>query len=190
MKTIYVVLLLLLTSAAGAMAQTPHFDVALGYTFTHANAPPGGCGCFSMNGGTGSLAWYLNPRFAMVGEIGAMHASDVPASGQDLTLTTFLVGPRFALVRKSSVGEMKWHTITPFTQVLLGGAHASGSLSGASSGSSNGFAFAVGGGANLGLNRRFSWRLFQTEYLLTTAPNTVNDHQNSFRLTSGIVIRF
>ncbi len=190
MRRLSVAFIILLLSSAVLAQENSRFDAALGYTFTHANAPPGSCGCFSMNGGTGSLAWYLNPRLAVVGEIGAMHASDVPASGQDLTLTTFLVGPRFALVRKSSVGEMKWHTITPFAQVLLGGAHASGSLSGASSGSSNGFAFAVGGGANLGLNRRLSWRLFQTEYLLTTAPNGNNDHQNSFRLTSGVVIRF
>jgi hypothetical protein len=99
-----------------------------------------------------------------------------------------MAGPRFAFVRKSP-GEQSRHPLTPFAQLLFGGAHASGPLAGTSSQSSNGFAFASGGGLDLGLNHRFAWRVFQAEYLLTRAPNGTHDRQNNFRFGSGIVIR-
>ena len=31
--------------------QTPALEASAGYSFIHANAPPGQCGCFSANGG-------------------------------------------------------------------------------------------------------------------------------------------
>jgi hypothetical protein len=62
-------------------------------------------------------------------------------------------------------------------------------LSGTASGSSNGFAFAAGGGVDMSLNRRIALRLLQTDYLLTRVPNGVNDNQNSLRVASGVVIR-
>lgn len=166
-------------------------ELALGYTYVHTNAPPSGCGCFSMNGGFGSVAWQVKPRIALIGEVGVTHASDIAPARNDLTLTSFLFGPRFSYARKPTAGELPAvHGLAPFAQVLLGGAHASGALSGTTSGSSNGFAFSAGGGLDLGLSRRFAWRMFQTEYFLTHIPNGVNDHQNNFRLSSGLVIRF
>jgi peptidoglycan-associated lipoprotein len=192
MKKLCACLLLLLWPAVAAVAQQyGPVEVAFGYTFMHTNAPPSGCGCFSMNGGFGSVAWQLKPTFALVGEIGATHASDINPAKNDLTLTTFLFGPRFSARRKLSAGEVpRLHGLTPYAQLLFGGAHASGALSGTTSGSSNGFAFAAGGGVDLGLSHKLAWRVFQTEYLLTRIPNGVNDHENNFRLSSGLLIHF
>ena len=88
---------LLSFASINLMAQQtqPSSEVALVYTYVHTNAPPGGCGCFSMNGGTGSYAYHYGPQFALVVEVGAVHASKIDGSGLDLTLTSYLGGPRF-----------------------------------------------------------------------------------------------
>jgi len=60
----------------------------------------------------------------------------------------------------------------------------------------NAFAMTVGGGLDIKINRRFAVRLVQAEYLYTHFGNgncplavcNQNNSQNSFRLTSGIVM--
>jgi hypothetical protein len=71
----------------------------------------------------------------------------------------------------------------------LGGAHASGSLSGSNGGSSNAFAMKVGGGFEMPLSRRIVLRPARTEYFLTLFPNGVNDHQHNFLFGAGVVLR-
>jgi outer membrane immunogenic protein len=89
-------LLLLSIASVNLMAQTqPSNEIALDYTYVHTNAPPAGCGCFSMNGGSGSYAYHFGPQFAAVIEVGAVHAGNVDGTGLDLTLTSYLGGPRF-----------------------------------------------------------------------------------------------
>ena len=176
--------------STGLFAQNgPRAELGLTYNYVRTNAPPDGCGCFSTNGGSLSLAWRLRPRISLVGDVGVTRASDIGSGNHDLTLTTFLFGPRFHFPEKRSGTEPSRYALKPFAQVLLGGAHASGALSGAASGSSNGFAFAAGGGLDLSLNRRIALRLLQTDYLLTRIPNGVNDNQNNLRVASGVVIR-
>ncbi len=162
----------------------PTAELALAYSYVLANAPPAGCGCFSMNGGSASLAYRLSRSVSVVGEAGAVDSGNVDATGLDLTLSSFLAGPRYSL-RKSG-------RFTPFGQVLLGAAHASGGLAPAqiNAGSSTAFAMAAGGGVDIQLNRRFALRAFQTDYLLTLLPNRVNDHQNNFRLSTGVIFQF
>ena len=61
--------LLLAVSGVAAIAQSStRAEVALNYTYVHSNAPPGGCGCFSWNGGSAAAAWHFNDRFAVVGD--------------------------------------------------------------------------------------------------------------------------
>lgn len=167
----------------------PRAELGLAYDYGRSNTPPSGCGCFSMNGGSVSLAWRLRPRISLAGDIGVLHAGSVTSAGHDLTLSTFQIGPRFYFLEKKNRTELALRSLTPFAHVLIGGAHASGTLSGTGSGSSNGFVFTVGGGVDMGLNRRIRLRLLQTEYLLTTIRNGVNDRQNSLQLRTGVVIR-
>jgi opacity protein-like surface antigen len=66
--------------------------------------------------------------------------------------------------------------------------------------SATAFAMAFGGGLDIGLSDRFAIRPAQVDYLytrfnavdaLTTGlANTSTGHQNSFRYSGGIVIRF
>ncbi len=163
-------------------------ELALGYTYLHSNAPPGGCGCFNMNGGSAAFAWTLKQgNWAMVGDVVSTHSSGISAAGYGLTLTAFTGGVRYLL----PAGHSSLH---PFGQVLAGVAHSSGTLvQGPQSATTNsGAAFAgnFGGGLDLHLNPRFSARLFEADYLLTTFDNGSNDHQNNLRISAGVVIHF
>jgi outer membrane immunogenic protein len=177
-------LAMLLLSAAGAHAQgsTTLFDVSLGYSYLHSNAPPGGCGCFSMNGLSGGFDASLSHGVSVVADIGGYFQGNVDNSGRSLRVETFMFGPRY-----SSPHWAKW---TPFAQALFGGALGSGTLYGTSastSGSASGFAMSAGGGLDWNVHPLFSIRLFQAEYLMTRLPNGVNNNQNNLRVTAGVV---
>ena len=180
-------LILSATFAAPAISQTPSpssWEVEAGYNYVHTNAPPSGCGCFSMNGGTASVVRQFNPAFGFVGEFNGVTNSQVDAAGHSLTLLTYLVGPRYRVPSRSR--------FVPFAQILVGGAHATGGLyvANGSLGTANAFATSMGGGVDITLNSRVSFRLVQAEYLLTLLPNGVNSRQNNLNLNTGIVIRF
>ncbi len=171
---------LLLGLAPQAHAQSDSkFEVGADYNYVRSNAPPGGCTCFSLNGGDASVAYHFDSAIAAVAEISSVHAGNIAGSGADLTLTSYLFGARYY-----------WHNhtkFTPFGQVLLGGAHASTSLAGAGA---NAFAAKVGGGLDYALTHRFSLRPIEANYYLTHFANGVNDHQNNLQLGAGIVFRF
>lgn len=160
-------------------------EIGASYNFVRTNAPPGGCGCFTMNGGSGWFGYSLDHNWKVVGEVGSEHASNIDGSASGLTLTSFLGGLRFS--------PHPGHRIAPFVQLLLGGAHASGALTPGTSGlsgSANGFAFAPGGGLDVKLKNHFALRAVQVDYLLTRINNGGNDHQNNLRIGFGIVYRF
>lgn len=172
-------------SAGPASAQVARMEVGGEYSFVNTNAPPGGCGCFSMNGGTGWFAYNLFPNIAVIGEIGSEHASNIDHTSADLTLTSFLGGVRYS---RRWFGKM-----APFGQLLLGGAHASGSLtptSSGQSGSANAFAMVAGGGMDLEMLRHWKVRLIEVDYFSTRFDNGGNDHQNNLRVSLGVAYRF
>lgn len=169
--------------AQPAAAQST-FEVGGGYTYVHTNAPPGECGCFSMNGANGWLGYHLGHGVAVVGEIAVQHASNIAGTSADLTLTSFTAGPRYT---SYSFGRLQ-----PFAQILLGGAHASGGLSPGSSGygSSNGFAMIAGGGLEIKLTESIALRAIEADYCYTRFNNGTNDHQNNLRIGAGLLFRF
>jgi outer membrane immunogenic protein len=163
----------------------PRIDVGLDYDYVRSNVPAGGCGCFGMNGGGGWVSFNFSRSLALVGEIAGQHASNISSTGADLTLTSYLAGPRYTWTRP--------YRLAPFAQALVGGAHAGGALAPGSSGlpgSANAFAMTAGGGLDIGLTRRIALRAFEADYYLTRFDNGVNDHQNNLRIAVGVVIRF
>jgi peptidoglycan-associated lipoprotein len=163
------------------------FNLAAGYSYQRSNAPPGGCGCFNLNGGSASVAWPIKSSgFALAGDVGVTQAGSITASSYSLTMSSYTAGIRYTPHLHSR--------IQPFGQTLVGLAHASGSLvQGQNTAASNaGAAFAalLGGGVDLNAGRRVSIRLAEADYLLTTFDNTTNDHQNSLRITAGLVLHF
>jgi outer membrane immunogenic protein len=166
----------------------PRAELALDYSYLRSNAPQGNCGCFNMNGGSATFAWPLGSgKFALTGNVTIAHAGTVSTSGDNLTLSTFTAGMRY-------LPPMKSRLFQPFGQALLGFAHSSGTLvQGANPGAANaGAAFAgnFGGGLDLRVNPRFSIRLVEADYLLTTFDNGTNNHQNNLRISAGVVIHF
>lgn len=167
-------------------AATP--ELALNYSWLHSNAPPGGCGCFSLNGGAASFALPLRSgRIALAAEVSDGYTSNVLNTGKSLNLSTYSAGLRYS-PRAGRSG------LSPFAQVLAGVAHVTGPLvSGSSSTTTNaGAAFAAtfGGGLDLRLNRHIALRLIQAEYLLTTFDNSADNHQNNVQLEAGLVFHF
>lgn len=171
-----------------AIERPSRAELALGYSLLRSNAPPGGCGCFNLNGGGAAFAWKVNPaQFALVADVTVAHAGAISNSGESLTLSAFTAGMRYV----PQIGHTR---LQPYGQLLAGIAHSSGSLvEGSNPGAANaGAAFAanIGGGLDLRANRRFSVRLVEANYLLTTFDNGTNNHQNNLRLSAGIVVRF
>jgi opacity protein-like surface antigen len=119
-----------------------------------------------------------------VGEVASQHGRD-SGTEADLTLTSFVVGPRYSIKRGGH--------FVPFGQVLVGAAHASGSLAPGSrdiAGSSNSFAMVAGGGLDVNINEHFTVRAIQGDYFLTQFENGSNDRQNNFRLGFGLIFKF
>jgi outer membrane immunogenic protein len=173
---------------AAAITDGPlHAEVAGGYTYIRANAPPGQCDCFSMNGGSLSVAQPISsPNFAFVFDATVAHGSGISAGGYNLTLSTFTAGARYR--------PMPFSQWSPYAQVLLGAAHATGSLvrgdTPAANDSSLKFASTVGGGVDYWLNNSWSLRVLEADYLLTTYSNRTNNHQNNLRLSIGAAYHF
>jgi outer membrane immunogenic protein len=180
--------------ALGFSAITPSYaraqsgslvDVGVDYNYVRANAPAGGCGCFALHGGSGWVAFNFSRSIGIVGEIASQHASSISDTGADLTLTSFLAGPRYTWTRAGR--------FAPFVQALVGAAHAGGSLAPGSSGlsgSANAFAMIAGGGLDIGFTPHIALRAFEADYYLTRFDNGVNDHQNNLRIAAGVIVRF
>jgi hypothetical protein len=163
-------------------------ELALSYSYLRSNVPPGSCGCFNLNGGSATFAWPVKPgSFALVGDVTVAHAGSAASTGDTLTLSTFTVGARY-------LPKLGRSPVQPYGQALVGLAHSSGTLvQGANPAAANaGAAFAsnFGGGLDLRANRRFSVRLVETDYLVTTFDNGTNNHQNNLRIGAGMVLHF
>jgi outer membrane immunogenic protein len=174
-----------LARPTAAQSSAPKFEFGADYNFVRANGPPGTCACFSMNGGNGWIGYGLGNGFSVAGEFSGQHAGDINGSGEDLTLVSYLFGPKY-----SWRAAERWQ---PFGQVLLGGAHASGTFEPSvkgGSGSYNSFAMIAGGGMDIAASEHLAVRAVEADYYLTQFPNGVNGRQNNFRISAGVIFRF
>jgi hypothetical protein len=165
-KTTWLVLGILMFTGAGSAQETPRADISIGYSYFRAGLSSG----VNQQGGSVSVAGNVNRWFGVVGDFGAYHASPF---GSSLNTYTFLVGPRFSARNPSRV--------TPFAQVLIGGAHLNGS-----SGSTTPFAVSAGGGVDLHVSRRLALRP-QLDYLALRANGST---LNSARASLSLVFQF
>ena len=178
MRKLMIVFGLFLLGAASAKAQEDRgFEVSGNYQYVRFN-PGNGASGFNCQGGSGSFGAYLTARVGIIGEFGACKVTGMPAgtSSHDLN---YLFGPRLYFPAHGRV--------FPFVQTLFGGERASASVTGVGSASTNAFAMAAGGGADVTLTRNVSFRAIQVDYLYTHFGGA---SQNNFRLQSGIVWRF
>ena len=192
MKRDLLLLLLIAVAPPVALAQASPLtsdhstEVAVGYNYVHSNAPPAQCGCFALNGGSISIARPLGSgHIAGVFDAGVSHASQISSGGYDLTLSSYTAGARYRPLLRA-----RWN---PFGQILIGVAHASGSLvrgeTPAATNPALTFASVVGGGVVYRLHGPWSLQA-EGDYLLTRYSNRTNDHQNNLRVAGGIAFRF
>ncbi|MGA2417197.1 MAG: outer membrane beta-barrel protein [Candidatus Sulfotelmatobacter sp.] len=185
-------------SFSGASAQIiDQMKVGANYTYVRGNAPPGVCGCFSMNGGSGSLEYDASPRWALVAEVSGERASSIGGNPAGLTLTSFTLGPRYSW-HYPDLGSILFSQgihkalvrIVPFGEFLVGVAHESGALTSGNAGltgSANTFAITAGAGVQWLYNSRVTLRPLQVDYYTTAFSNGLSDRQNNYRIGAGIV---
>jgi outer membrane protein OmpA-like peptidoglycan-associated protein len=192
----------LLVGVCASAQDVPKVEVPVGFSFVnvHPNLDPitsfnifGGGGQFDINFGNyfGVKADFMgytqgsglkNQLDNKLGYTGSVNGN----------VFTYMFGP-----------QIKKHTgvVQPFGEALFGAAHtnayatianAEGAVSG--SGNNNGFALAAGGGIDFKINRYFSARPVEVDYLLTrfSANHVANytANQNNFRYVGGIVFTF
>jgi len=158
-------------------------EVNLAYSADRTNGLAGGYGCFWMSGAKAEVNANFAYGWSVVAELAGEHASNINSAHEDLSLVSYLFGPRY-----SYRGARR---LVPFAQFLVGGVHGFDALfPGYSGAPPNAFAFATGGGLNAHLSRRFALRLVQADYFQTQLPNDANNRQDHLRLSGGVVFRF
>jgi hypothetical protein len=195
-----VVLLPLILGAQVTQTEYSKVEAFAGYSYLRNSGN-------NFNGWEGQLTYNFNPHFGATADFSGHYrtaAAFSPLSGFSASanqrLYTYLFGPTAtARFGKNSV----------FGHALFGAAHSTvgagftipiiGSFN-TGVNDATGFAMALGGGVDIGLNRMFAIRAAQVDYLythfnsfdaLTTGfSNNTSNHQNGFRYSGGIVFRF
>jgi outer membrane protein OmpA-like peptidoglycan-associated protein len=182
----------------------PRIEWFLGYSFWRAmpTSPSNRMGY--LHGGSTSVALNFNRYLGIIADFGGYDNSRVtlftPNSSRTVASNgdafTYMIGPRLSF--------RKYEKVTPFVQVLFGGARASSvSISGCSGSASctplpseNVFATMMGTGLDIKLSRHVALRLIQGDFLLTHFGNAtsttgpVPTWEKNVRLSSGIVFLF
>lgn len=166
----------------------PRGEMFGGYSLLHSSGQ-------DFNSFTGQFTYNLNDRVGLTGDVNGAYA------GQSVNVTgiggvggvsahsrtyTFLFGP--------TVSYRQLDKFVPFGHFLAGIAHGSSSaqtsiLGGPAinvSSSATGLGLAIGGGVDYNLNRSWSIRPVQIDYM---SVNSGGGHANAFRYAVGIVYR-
>src|SRR5205809_645033 len=158
MRKLLILFGFILLAATSAKAQENRgFEITGNYQYVRFN-PGNGASGINCQGGSGSGAAYLKASFGIVGEFGACKFTGLP-SGANAHAMSFLFGPRVYFHAHGRVN--------PFVQGLFGSDRFSAGFTGVGSGSTNAFAMALGGGADITLTRHVSLRALQFDYLYT-----------------------
>ena len=186
MKLRVVVSLLGVLALFGGVARAQErqtVEVFAGYSYLRANPATSGVDSFSVNGGSGSVAYNVNNWLSGVADLGGYHTGNILGTGLDGTLSTYLFGPR--------VSYRHFSRVTPFGEVLFGVAHAGSDVFGTAN-NQNAFAMTVGGGFDYRLSSHLSLRPAKVDYLLTRFDEgtLTTQNQHNLRVSTGVVFRF
>jgi outer membrane immunogenic protein len=163
-----------------APGQVPVLETSLGYTFIHANAPPGQCGCFSASGGFGSAVVNMPRGFSIVADLNAIHAGNVGGTSQTITVFNYLFGPRYSMRTLSK-------RFVPYTQILGGRSQEFSSY--AAVGNITGSAFSAGGGVTTVLKPHLGWTIVEADWIQSRISNAQNNLQNDLRISTALTFR-
>jgi hypothetical protein len=175
---------LFLFGCATLSAAQSRNEFAADYSYVRGDAASGSA--LNLSGADLSLAFAVIGPLGVVADAGVNRTGNVAGSGLNVTICTFMAGPRFSPIRDAR--------LQPSFQVLLGAARASGSAFSAI-GQTFGIAVAPGVRLDYSLSRRVSLRLLEADYSfstyrLSTSRQNGNNREKSVRLGAGIVARF
>ena len=204
MRKITMMFAAVLTFALVAAAEdVPQMETFLGYNYVRFNPNSRFFPSFNANGGGGQFVYNFNRWIGGVGDIGAVTNGSVGAFGIDTTVLNFVAGPRVTFRHHSRV--------TPFGQVLFGGAYSTASLPVAAiirspgiilpgsvvtarlHASNTGFAMFAGGGLDIKLGEHIAVRPVGADYYLTRLPSLLTGdttNRNNFRYSAGVNFLF
>lgn len=132
-------------------------------------ASPASSATFNFNGWEASGQYKFRDWLGAVADIDGHSGSP---SGVSTSVQTFLFGP-----------QVSWSArVSPFAQLLVGGAHVSTGPY-----SENSLSAAIGAGIDMRLKQHIYWRIVQGDYLVT---RFFGNTQSSVRASSGIVFKF
>jgi outer membrane immunogenic protein len=172
----------------------PRAEVSFAYSPTEANAGPGQCGCFFMNGVSAEGNFRTYRGYTTVVDVTAAHTGQIQNTGQPFSLLMVTAGIRlnFRFGHQREDGWDSYHRIKPFVQGLAGFAHGFDSSFPDKAGfiqpTANSFALLTGIGVDLKYRRHLSFRLIQADYGYTRLPNLAGNDQNLLRISTGITI--
>src|SRR5216684_5677106 len=199
---------ILLLSGTSAFAQegTQRVEVFGEYSYLRFNPTIPHLNNRSFNGGGGGLTFNLTRYFGIKGELMGYGSTTFSISttapivtpkgtipvgnfNSQANMFTYLFGP---------VVKFPTSRFTPFGEILFGGSNSNGyaNLSRAivagggtisATGTQHPFTMAVGGGLDFHINKNFSIRPIELDWVLTryTNPLSNTNNQNSFRYTAG-----
>jgi hypothetical protein len=215
-KSVLIVSLALLLALAVAAQDTPKVETFLGYTYMRANSATD-VPAFSMNGGSGQVAFNFNKWIGFVMDMGAVHNGNISDRNIDTTISNYLFGPRVSL---------RYSRLRPYGQILWGGGHLGTSIrvglvtpsapvaptqpifvpgegnlpigpgqpiTARLNASQTACAMALGGGLDIKINKWASFRPVGLDYFLTRFQNlrSLNDNnQHNLRYTTGVNFTF
>ena len=164
---------------------TPTVEAGGGYQYRSFDVPGGGPR-LNMNGWQVSADANITHWLGITADFDGTYRNFGGGNG-DNAVYSYMVGPQ--------IYPLRHHVITPYINVLLGGAHYSLSNcgGGACGDSENKFAWGGGGGVDLTVSKHFAIRLAQFEYERTRFFDAGSDgipFQDNFKIGAGVLIRF
>jgi hypothetical protein len=166
--------------ASMGSADISRYEAGGNYTLFRANAPPGQCGCFFMNGGGGTFLVNITPKWSALADIAVAKANHLNGTSQDLLVINYLFGPRYTY-RNSS----RW---IPFAEILLGGSKAD--VNYRFDINKQSFAVLGGGGVTTKIKPRWGLTVVEVDYVYSRIPNANNNTQNNVRIVTGVTYHF
>jgi opacity protein-like surface antigen len=194
-----------------AFAQdVPKTDLFIGYSFLRANSAQS-IPAFTAQGGVATFGYNFNNHVGVEAEFGGYHNGNVNDKHFDSTSYSYLFGPRISYGRSKK--------IDPYIHALVGVNRATTSILASSTllptpvqpvagqvgprleASQANFAMAIGGGIDVKLSKRVTFRPAQIDYYMTRFETptflrtsldaiTSNKNQNDFRFAAGILFTF
>jgi outer membrane immunogenic protein len=178
------------TTPGGRDFALPRAEFSLAYSPTEANAPPGKCGCFFMNGVSLEGNFRTYRAFTTVVDVTAAHTGQIHNTGQPFSMVMLTAGTRLNF----RIGGERFYYFKPFVQGLAGAAHGFDSAFPDKAGfiqpSASSIALLAGIGIDYKYKRHLSFRLIQADYGYTRLPNLAGNDQNLLRISTGVTYHF